>query len=250
LEHQYLNKVKNESMKSIDEYEIKARYIPTFICILPLANFLFSFLGNKFFAELKNSFSWMLLGEISVSFVFMIAFMQIICYIGKHLIEESIFGKGGINFITTKMLLFCEGMLSEDRKKQIRDKIFTDANIQLSTKEEEKSNFSDAQLKAREAVSAIRNIVGKGSKTIKNNIRYGFFRNLIGGSFFVFTGTIACVFYNLNKNLNISIFFGIYFVFFILLFLLKRKILESLAYNYADSLFSEYLTLNIGEKQI
>jgi hypothetical protein len=235
-------------MNAIDEYEIKARYIPTFICMIPLADFLFSFLGGKFFVELENSFSWMLFGKLSVSFIFMVTFMQIQCFIGKHLVEEIIFGKGGINFITTKMLLFCGGMLSEDRKKQIRDKIFIDTSILLSTKEEEKSNLPDAQLKAREAVNAIRNIVGKGLKTINYNIRYGFFRNLIGGSFFVFLGSSACIVYYINKNWNILIFFGIYFVFFILLFVLKRKILESLAYSYADRLFSEYLTLNIGEE--
>ena len=242
------NEVRYKLMNIIDEYEIKARYIPTFICMIPLADFLFTFLGDKFFVELANSFSWLLVGKISVSFIFMIAFMQVQCSIGKHLIEESIFGKGGINFPTTKMLLFCEGMLSEDRKRQIRDKILIDASILLSTKEEEKSNFSDAQLRAREAVNAIRNIVGKGSKTIKYNIRYGFFRNLIGGCLFVFIGSFACVIYYLNKDWNALIFFGVYLVFFVLFFALKRKILGSLAYSYADRLFSEYLTSNKGEK--
>jgi hypothetical protein len=233
----------------LDEYEIKARYIPTFICMIPLANFLLSFLGDKFFIEFVNSFSWMLFGGLGVSFIFMIALMQIQCTIGKYLFEEAIFGKGGINFVTTKMLLFCSGMLSENRKKQIRYKVLQDTSILLSTKEEEKSNFLDAQLKAREAVNAIRNIVGKGSKTIKYNIRYGFFRNLIGGSFFVFLGSFACIVYHyINKDWNISIFFGVYFVLFVFLFVIKRKVLEILAYSYADRLFSEYLTSNKGEE--
>ena len=235
-------------MNTIDEYEIKARYIPTFICMFPFSNFLFSFLGDKFFVEFANSSSWMFIGDFGVSFILMIALMQIQCSIGKHLIEESVFGKGGINFVTTKMLLYSGGMLSEDRKNQIRDKILKDTGVLLSSKGEEESDFSNAQLKAREAVNVIRNIVGKGSKTIKYNIRYGFFRNLVGGSFFVFLGSLACIVFNINKNWNISIFFGIYFVLFIFLFAMKRKILETLAYSYADRLFSEYLILNKGEE--
>jgi hypothetical protein len=237
-------------MNTIDEYEIKARYIPTFICMFPFSNFLFSFLGDKFFVEFANSSSWMFIGDFGVSFILMIALMQIQCSIGKHLIEESVFGKGGINFVTTKMLLYSGGMLSEDRKNQIRDKILKDTGVLLSSKEEEKSDFSNAQLKAREAVNVIRNIVGKGSKTIKYNIRYGFFRNLVGGSFFVLTGSLACIIYCIiyNINKNFLIFFGVYFLLFVFLFTMKRNILEALAYSYADRLFSEYLILNKGEE--
>ena len=243
-----INENRSILTKAVDEYEIVARYIPTFICMFPFANFLSSFFGNKFFAEFANSFSWMIIGNLSVSFIFMIALMQIQCSIGKYFIEESIFGKGGINFITTKMLLYCEGMLSEDRKDKIRDKLLKETGILLSSKEEEKSDFSNAQLKAREAVNIIRNIVGKGLKTIKYNIRYGFFRNLIGGSSFVFIGSLGCIMYNINKEWNTLIFFGVYFLLFVFLFAMKRKILETLAYSYADRLFSEYLILNKGEE--
>ena len=234
-------------MKSLDEYEIKARYIPTFLCMIPLANFLFSVFGKTFFTEIAASSSWMFIGDFGISFILMIALMQIQCSIGKHIIEGSVFGKGGVDFITTQMLLFSGGLLSEDLKNQIRDKVHNETGILLSSKEEEVSDFPNAQLKARETVNLIRNIVGKGSKTIKYNIRYGFYRNLIGGAFFVIPGATACIVFYLNKNWYVSFFFGAYCLVFIFLFVLKRKILKALAYSYADRLFSEYLILNKKE---
>ena len=40
--------------------------------------------------------------------------------LGKHWIEVSVFGKNGERFPTTDMLLFSGGIISREKKEQIR----------------------------------------------------------------------------------------------------------------------------------
>jgi hypothetical protein len=235
-------------MKAFDEYEIKARYVPTFICMVPLSNFLVVFLGRMFFENLVNNIAWMLIANLSVSLIIMLAVMQVQCTIAKYVFEEHIFGKGGLGFHTTNMLLYTKGLLSKDRKNQIREKLLVKTGIRLSTEDEEKADIAEAQLQAREAVNAIRNIVGKGSFTITYNIRYGFLRNLIGGSFFVLLGSVFCMgYYFYFHEFKSLIFFTVYFVVFAILIIFAKNILEKPAHSYADRHFSEFLS--ISEKE-
>jgi hypothetical protein len=103
-----------------------------------------------------------------------------------------------------------------------REKLLEKTGIKLSNEKDEMSDIENARLQAREAVNAIRNIVGHGSFTITYNIRYGFLRNLIGGSFFVFLGTLLCMcFYFYAHEWKAIGFFGFYFLLFLVLFLFK-----------------------------
>jgi hypothetical protein len=115
----------------------------------------------------------------------MLGLMQVQCTIAKHLIQDRLFGKSGLFFPSTTMFLYDNNLLSRNRKNQIREKLLEKTGIKLSNAKDEMSDIENARLQAREAVNAIRNIVDHGSFTITYNIRYGFWRNLIGGSFFV-----------------------------------------------------------------
>jgi hypothetical protein len=236
-------------MKALDEYEIKARYVPTFLSLIPFSNFLVTFLGYVFFESIIKSISGMvIIADLGISFIIMLGLMQAQCTIAKHLIEGNIFGKDGLFFPSTTMLLYSGGLLSKNRKNQIRERLLKETGIKLSSEKDEKSDIENARLQAREAVNAIRNIVGHGIFTITYNIRYGFWRNLIGGSFFVFLGALLCVcFYVYTHDWKGWIFFGAYFIVFLVLFLFKRHILESLACSYADRLFSDFLSMTKGE---
>jgi VIT1/CCC1 family predicted Fe2+/Mn2+ transporter len=236
-------------MKALDEYEIKARYVPTFLCLIPFSNFLVVFFGHIFFENIIQSISWMvIIADLGISFIIMLGLMQVQCTIAKHLIQDGIFGKGGLFFPSTTMLLYGNGLLSRERKNQIREKLLERAGIKLSNEIDEMSDIENARLQAREAVNAIRNIVGHGSFTITYNIRYGFWRNLIGGSFLVFFGALLCMcFYFYTHEWKALGFFGFYFLVFLALFLFRRHILESLGYSYADRLFSDFLSMTEGE---
>jgi hypothetical protein len=197
---------------------------------------------------MKN-INWMvIIADLGISFIIMLGLMQAQCTIAKHLIESNIFGKGGLFFPSTTKLLYSDGLLSKDRKNQIRERLLKETDVKLPNEKDEKSDIENAWLQAREAVNDIRNIVGHGSFTITYNIRYGFWRNLIGGSFFVFLGALLCIgFYVFAREWKGWVFFGAYFILFFVLFLFKRRILESIACSYTDRLFSDFLSMTKGE---
>lgn len=235
---------------SWDEYEIKARYIPAFLSAIPIVHFLILFVGMGFWHELVGNISWMLvIANLSLSLIVMLAISQFQSTLGKIWIEESIFGKGGDGFPTANMLLYNEGLISKDRKDLLRKKISEMSDCTFSSENEEKDNPENARLQAREAVGHVRSKVGHGVKTIQYNIRYGFFRNLIAGAAWFCIGSLGCsiLYYSHSKWEPMSLFIACFAVFAVL-YVFRKSILERLAYNYADTLFNEFLSQYKGEQ--
>jgi len=229
-----------------DEYEIKARFIPTFLSVAPLVHFLILFLGEAFWKELIGNIGWMLIvADLSLSLIVMLALVQVQCGFAKHWVEESVFGKGGVRFPTTDMLLYNGGLISFERKEQIRNRITEQFSVKLSSRDEEKNKPDNARLQAREAVGHVRSTVGKGAMTFQYNIRYGFFRNLFGGVIWGAVGSLGCsVIYGINNNWKIMSLFIVFFVIYLIMFFFKKMLLEKFAFTYADTLFNEFLNLN------
>lgn len=238
-----------DKIKWWDEYEIKARYIPTFLSVIPIVHFLIAFVGAAFWDELSRSISWMLVvANLSLSLIVMLALVQFQCSLGKAWIEESLFGKGGERFPTTDMLLYRGGLISKQRKEQLRCRVSGNSGCAFSNEEEERADPSNARLLAREAVGHVRRKVGHGVMAIHYNIRYGFFRNLIAGMPWAIMGALACsVMYFLENRWKPMSLFLAYTLIFLAFYLFKRAILERLAYSYADTLFNEYSNCSYGE---
>ena len=225
-----------------DEYEIKVRYIPCLITAIFPAHFCVQFLGEAFWKTIATNIGWMLAANISLSLILTLALIQLQCGIAKHYFEESIFGKGGINFPTTNMLLFCTSFLSKNMKKAIREKIKNDFNLILMDAEQERLDLDEAKKRAREAVGLIRKLVGRGIMTYQYNIRYGFIRNLLGGSLWGLAGSVVCaVQYGMEGSWKPASFFILFSACFIFLLLFREKILRSYANQYADTLINEYM---------
>ena len=216
-------------IKSWDEYEIKARYIPTFLSVIPIVHFLILFVGMGFWQELISNISWMLvIANLSLSLIVMLGIAQFQSSLGKIWIEESIFGKGGDRFPTTNMLLYNKGLISRDRKNLLRIKISEMFGCSFST---------------------VRSKVGHGVKTIQYNIRYGFFRSLIAGAGWSCIGSLCCsILYFVDSKWEPMSLFVVYFSAFVALYMFRITILERLAYNYADTLFNEFLSQYQGEQ--
>ncbi len=229
---------------SWDEYEIKARYIPCLISIIPFVHFLTLLLGESFWKSLSDNISWLLVADLSLSIVIAIALIQLQCGIAKHWIEESIFGKGGKYFPTTDMLLFSDQTLSRNSKMLIRERVLHDFKFKLMDDKQEYSDKDEARRLSREAIGFIRGFVGKGRITHQYNIRYGFMRNLIGGFLWAIAGALgSSIIYWLSGNWQAFGLFAFIVVLFLTLLLLKRQILNKLAYQYAEIILNEYLTI-------
>jgi hypothetical protein len=228
-----------------DEYEIKSRYLPCLVSVMPLSHFLIGILGITFFNHLIADSSWLLVvANISFPLVMVLCLIQIQVVFSKNVIETAIFGQNGIRFPTTEMLLLTSGIISQEKKVLIRNKLSKSFDVVFPTKDDEIANPENSRMLARDAVAFIRKKVGKGIMTYQYNIRYGFVRNLIGGIIWAIPGYFGCVvLYAINKNWTGMIFFAIILLGYLLLFILRKRILSSIALSYADSLSNEYLSL-------
>ena len=235
--------------KSWDEYEIKARYVPCLISVIPFIHFLTLLLGESFWKSFSDNIGWLLVADLSFSIVIAIALIQIQCGIAKHWIEESIFGKGGKYFPTTNMLLFSDQTLSESSKMSLREKMLHDFKFKLMDEDQESRDKEEARRLSREAIGFIRGFVRKGAMTYQYNIRYGFMRNLIGGFFWAIAGGLgSSIMYSLSRDWKASGLFLSIAIIFLSLFFFKKQILNKLAYQYAETLLNEYLTIKEGKK--
>lgn len=227
-----------------DEYEIKARYIPCFIAAAPLAHFLIQFLGRSFWETFASNIGWLLIANISLSLIATLALIQFQCGIAKHWVEESIFGKGGIDFPTTNLLLFKNHILSRSMKVAIREKVLNDFNFNLMDEVQESYDPEEARRLIKDAVGLIRRYVHKGLMTHHYNIRYGFMRNIIGGSLWACAGSIGSgAIYGLQKNWGSMALFACSALLFSSILIFKKQILSKFANQYAETLFSEYLSM-------
>ena len=227
-----------------DEYEIKARYIPCFIAAVPLVHFSIQILGISFWDTIVSNIKWLLVTDLSISVVVTIAIIQLQCGIAKHLIEDTIFGKGGINFPTTAYLLFSDQNLSRNMKMAIREKLRKDFQFDLMDEAQENIDIEEARRRARDAVGFIRGQVKKGRMTYHYNIRYGFMRNLIGGALWATVGCLgSSIIYGLQSNWKLMTFFSLIALSYFLIFVFRTKILSNFAHQYADTLLSEYLII-------
>lgn len=232
-------------VKAWDEYEIKARYIPTFLSAIPISQFLILLLGEAYWKELATNVSWMIvISNLGLSLIIVLAMVQIQSSLAKYWIEESVFGKGGERFPTTEMLLYSGGLISGQRKEQIRNKIIQLFGCTLYSESDEQNNAIQARLQARESVNSVRGIVGRGVMTFQYNIRYGFFRNLIGGVIWSVFGSIGCtIIYGIDNDWKaMSLFIALASI-HLALYLGRKVILSKLAFTYADTLFNEFLLM-------
>lgn len=228
-----------------DEYEIKARYLPCLVAVIPLSHFLVSVLGNTFFTRLIADSNWLLVfSNVGFPLVMMLWLIQIQVVFSKNIIESGIFGQNGLHFPTTDMLLLSEGIISQEQKALIRNGLSKSSGIVFPSKGEETTNPDNSRMLARDAVALIRKKVGKGIMTYQYNMRYGFLRNFIGGVIWAIPGSVGCVvLYAINKYWTGVIFFTIIIVVYMLFFVFRKRILSSVALSYADSLVNEYLSL-------
>jgi len=225
-----------------DQYEIKARIIPAVITtMLPL--FLFNyFLVNPGLQKLFSALSdWKIVSGVTTSLILLYFIVEINRSLSKFLFERYYF-EGNEKLPTTLFLLFQNTTFSDDFKTRIRSKIENDFQIKLLGKNEEESNHSLAVKLISEAVAKIRNKM-RGDSFIKQaNIRYGLFRNLVGGcviGLLLSAANVAYLHYSdaANWALILNILLG---GFYLLSLLLSKWLMRSHGESYAKTLLENY----------
>lgn len=227
-------------LKSFDEYEIKARYIPAVIASIPLIISLSTFEKGVLVNLFKASEHFIIFENISLSVVFVIFLINIQRFIGKCVIESFLFSNE-LNFPTTVFLLKENRVFSAVFKEKLFKKIHKDFDINLVELSDEPE---DEILRTnKDVVSLIRNKIKKGRLLHQHLIQYGFMRNLIGGLIpsLIFSLYNVYFFYQADsKGVSFIISLVVLFINSLLL-ILMNPVLKKLANNYASVLFTEYL---------
>ena len=225
----------------MDRYEQEALLSPALATLPP-----FVLLTYYYLQILLSGFMFALfgivLGEISLSFVFVKLLMEVNRYIAKMLVENKQF-KNELMMPTTDFLLYKNSTYSEDHKSKIRNKIRADFDKTLPSKREESTNELSARQKIVEAVSLVRGKMKGGRLILQHNIHYGFTRNLIGGAYLaLFVSTLDFyIFMLVAPNQIASVISLLFIILYGSILVFKKQILNALGKNYAKVLFQEYL---------
>ena len=145
---------------------------------------------------------------------------------------------------TTNLLLKSNNELETSIKQKIEDKIKSKFDISLLSAIEESADEPRARKLIATTVSQIRNILRDNTLLLQHNIEYGFFRNLIGGSFLAFIVSLIiivsshCIGDIGTRNLG-----WILTIIYFLPILLSKVVIDRYGKYYAKILYEQFLTV-------
>lgn len=226
-----------------NKYIRVARLYPAIITIIPILTLTVYLSDTELSKYLIDMLSLKILGNLSLGLVLLYLLMQFNRFISKEFYEKRIFNDE-LKMPTTEFLLLSDDMFSDEYKSKIRDKIESDFNIKLLDKEQESQKNIKARKLIVNSVGLIRGKVKDGDLLIQHNIEFGFFRNLIGGSwlgaFFSFLNII--LFHFALSNLSLLIISLVCFIFYLIIIIFSKHIMRGYGELYAKRLFIEYLS--------
>lgn len=229
---------------AINSYYLKARLFPTVLTSIPAIILYNKYVAALYHDKLESIYSVLpTITDVIFSGAIIFLLVQINRFLSKEIFQRLYF-KDEINMPTTNLLLKSNNQLETSIKLKIEDKIRNKFDITLLTSTEESADEPRARKLIATTVSQIRNVLRDNSLLLQHNIEYGFFRNLIGGSFLAFvisliilisshcTGEIA------TRNLGF-ILTSIYF----LPIILSKVIINRYGKYYAKILYEQFLTI-------
>lgn len=228
------------------DYEKYARTYPVLISTLPLC------LAVPYLAVQGYAVGWPELQKIGViaSSFFPLTlltgaiswFLQdLFRWTSKLLVQFPLYGKDGMRFPTTTMLLHQTSELSVAYKRKIAQKIEQCFHLKLLSKSAELQNPQEARRVIRDAVECMRDNTRHDDLLMACNIAYGSARNAIGGCVYTLIILVAMWCYNdydwaLGIIIAIEISQGVYWAFSF----------SARAKEYAKALYGAFMKSSIG----
>lgn len=222
---------------SFDEYNLKARVYPTLILLSPVFLLVYTIIQNKTGSGILLS----LVGSSLATFVLLYLLSDLVRNLGK-IVENKIYGNE-LSFPTTEILMHKNAFLSAEKKRQVFEKMKRDFDFDYISIIEGSDEIS-ARKRIKEVVGLIRQKVKDGRLLIGYNIRYGFWRNLIGTSLFscFFCLIDLIIFWLLYPNMTSLIISIGLFIFYLTLYIFRKNLLGFFGFQYAEQLLLEYLS--------
>ncbi|MGO4820774.1 MULTISPECIES: hypothetical protein [unclassified Flavobacterium] len=229
---------------TVKNYYFKARLFPTVLTAIPAILLYNKFVANLYHDKLENIYSGLpTITDVIFSGAIIFLLVQINRFLSKEIFQRLYF-KDEINMPTTNFLLKSNSELEISIKEKIEAKIKNRFDINLLSTTEETLDEQRARKLISTTVSQIRNLLRENTLLLQHNIEYGFFRNLIGGSFLALIISLIIVvssYYTadiVTRNLGL-ILASIYF----LPILLSKFIINIYGKYYAKILYEQFLTI-------
>tara|TARA_R110000868_G_scaffold155185_1_gene381599 strand:- start:59 stop:751 length:693 start_codon:yes stop_codon:yes gene_type:complete len=229
---------------AINNYYFKARLFPTVLTSIPAIILYNKFVANLYHDKLENIYAGLpTITDVILSGAIIFLLVQLNRFLSKEIFQRLYF-KDEINMPTTNLLLKSNSELETSIKQKIEDKIKSKFDINLLTLPEESADDQRARKLIATTVSQIRNLLRDNTLLLQHNIEYGFFRNLIGGSFIAFLISLIIVASSQytgdipTRNLGM-ILTCIYF----LPILFSKLIINRYGKYYAKILYEQFLTI-------
>lgn len=240
---------KIEELLNMDDYDLEAVFTPAVVNVLIL-DFVFTCTLLPF---AENTEWWRsaiaIVGPLAASVVLFRFAMHLFREVARTTVESILYRKDRLRFPTTSMLLYNDSSISKVMKKRIREDIKAQYNITLSTKAQENADVMEARRIAKDAVALIRKTVAdnKDAMTRRKLIRYGMFRNFLGGALFCLPLSALCwaFSYYLTGASNVSILFAI--LVYLIIVIVDYFLTKSAAVDYAETLITTFDKINHNE---
>ena len=228
----------------VNSYYLKARLFPTALTAIP-ALFLYNkFVSSLYHNKLANIYEALpAITDVMLSSAIVFLLVQINRFISKEVFQKFYF-QDEVRMPTTNLLLKSNTELETRIKQKIEGKIRSKFDITLLNETEESADEQRARKLIVSTVSQIRNILRDNEMLLQHNIEYGFFRNLIGGSFLAFIISLIVILVShfsmdiTSRNLGIG-FSCIYFI----PLLFSKLIIKRYGKYYAKILYEQFMTV-------
>lgn len=229
---------------AINSYYLKARLFPTVLTSIPAIVLYNKFVATLYHDKLENIYSALpTVTDIILSSAIVFLLVQINRFVSKEIFQRLYF-KDEINMPTTNLLLKSNNELETSIKQKLEDKIKSKFDISLLSAIEESTDEPRARKLIATTVSQIRNILRGNTLLLQHNIEYGFFRNLIGGSFLALVVSLIIVVSSLcTEDVETRNLGWIFTLIYLLPIVLSKVIINKYGKYYAKILFEQFLTI-------
>lgn len=229
---------------AVNSYYLKARLFPTVLTSIPALLLYNKFVASLYHDKLEHIYSVLpTITDVILSSAIVFLFVQINRFVSKEIFQRLYF-TDEVKMPTTNQLLKSNTQLETSIKQKIEDKIKTKFDITLLSSADETADELRARKLIITSVSQIRNSLRDNEMLLQHNIEYGFFRNLIGGSFIAFIISLVIVFYSqYTHDLSTRILGIILSIIYFFPILLSKIIIDKYGKYYAKILFEQFLTV-------
>lgn len=232
---------------SLDGYDKEAVLIPAILSLILIIVASWGMIDYRVILSKYDSFSSACITSallLVALFTLTVVWYQIVRITGKFIIEPLMFGRNLCNLPTTRYLLINDNFGDKLLASKTREKLEKDFGITMKNKAQEKKNPEEAKSIVESAVRLIRKQVQKenGDMYLRKNIRYGFFRNAVGGCIISLLVEIVFALFSIFGNHPFTVGWIVLAgtSILIVIFYLSGK---NAAQEYAHELFESYITI-------